>query len=336
MKKAHSLRVEAVVPQGSDAVLLCFAPEPDQRAAFRFQPGQYLTVSGGPDDNQQWRCYSITSAPDDSVVSVLVRRVAGGLVSNWLCDKVRAGHRLDVFPPAGSFTLRHPGQPAVLFAGGSGIAPVFTLARQALSDGAPMVSVFYANRNRATAMLMDELRALHTSFGARLQLRLWYDDSDGLPSAQDMAACMPAGAPTDVYLCGPDPFMQLVRQSLLEAGTDAGRIFCEEFAQAEPDRLPPAETANAVMTQLAVTLKGQRHHVAVRPGETLLTAMMAAKLPVPHACKVGECASCMCRVEQGSVEQLANSVLDEDDVADGWLLACRSYAVGDAVSVRFP
>ena len=126
--------------------------------------------------------------------------------------------------------------------------------------------------------------------------------------------------------------MRLVQQSLVNAGHDPGQVYCEEFAQA-PDQA--VEEGESVST-LTVILKGKTHQLSVRPKETLLAAMIHGKLPVPHACKVGECASCMCRLEHGNVERLSNSVLDEDDETSGWLLACRTYAIDDDIAVRFP
>ena len=108
MKLAHLLQVASVSVQGTDAILLSFALNAEQQAHFRFLPGQYLTVAGGPPDNEQWRCYSLTSDPQDTAqVRVLVRRVRDGLVSNWLCDHARAGERLQVFPPSGQIGRAH-------------------------------------------------------------------------------------------------------------------------------------------------------------------------------------------------------------------------------------
>src|SRR5258708_2967867 len=169
MKLAHSLTVTAVSPQGSDAILLSLGVDGGQRQRFSFQSGQYLTLAVPVQGDEHWRCYSITSAPEDGqAISLLVRRVAGGRVSNWLCDHARAGQRLQVLPPAGRFTLARHGQPVLLYAGGSGIAPIFALARQALLQGAPQVRLFYACRDRATAMLLAELQALQAGGGGRV------------------------------------------------------------------------------------------------------------------------------------------------------------------------
>lgn len=233
MKKAHELRLGDVIPQGSDAVLLRFQPDAGLAEDFRFEPGQYLTLAAGPVDARQWRCYSLTSAPG-APLDVLVRRVRGGLVSNWLCDNARPGDSLTVLPPAGYFTLRREGEPVLLFAGGSGIAPIFSLARQALEKGAPRVAIFYANRSRASAMLVRELEDLQTRHDERLEVRYWHDDEDGLPSAGQLAAFATARADRDVYLCGPEPFMRGVDEGLAQAGFDASRIHREEFDTA-PD-----------------------------------------------------------------------------------------------------
>jgi len=333
VKKAHELRLGDVIPQGSDAVLLRFQPDAALTGDFRFEPGQYLTLSAGPAGARQWRCYSLTSA-QGAPLDVLVRRVRGGLVSNWLCDNVRPGDTLPVLPPAGHFTLRHAGEPVLLFAGGSGIAPIFSLARQALEKGAPRVAIFYANRSRASAMLVRELHELQTRHGERLEVQFWHDAEDGLPSAPHLAAFATARADRDVYLCGPEPFMRSVDEGLAQAGFDASRIYREEFDSA-PDE-PARDADGERVTQLTVTFGGHTTTLPVHGNESLLTAMLNAGLAVPYACKAGECASCMCRLVSGEIERLNNAVLDEDDVADGWLVTCRTRALGDAVAVRFP
>lgn len=333
MKKAHELRLGDVIPQGSDAVLLRFQPDAALAEDFRFEPGQYLTLAAGPADARQWRCYSLTSAPG-APLDVLVRRVRGGLVSNWLCDNAQPGDSLTVLPPAGHFTLHREGEPVLLFAGGSGIAPIFSLARQALEKGATRVSIFYANRSRASAMLVRELSELQARHGERLEVQYWHDDEDGLPSAPLLAAYATARSDRDVYLCGPEPFMRTVDAALAQAGFDASRIYREEF-DAAPEE-PASDADGERVTQLTVQFGGNTTTLPVHGKESLLTAMLNAGLAVPHACKAGECASCMCRLVSGEVEHLNNAVLDEDDVADGWLVACRTRALGDTLEVRFP
>jgi 3-ketosteroid 9alpha-monooxygenase subunit B len=336
MKLARLLEVEQVVPQGSDAILLSFRVSGGDVEAFRFQPGQYLTLAVDIDGVPHWRCYSITSEPSAlPLVSVLVRRVDGGRASNWLCDHVRPGTRIEVLPPAGRFTLRNPCQPALMFAGGSGIAPIFSLARHALEQGASRVMLFYANRNRSTVMLEAALDELRVAAPGRLDVTQWFDGELGFPTADVMRDHALGLDGSDVYLCGPEPFMKTVRAGLKQAGVEAQRIHYEDFGVAEEDGSAVEKSGPAVERTLTVSLRGTQHTVTVKDHETLLSAMIQAGLTVPHACKVGECASCICRLEKGDIERLENSVLDEDDVADGVLLACRSRAVSEHVRIRF-
>lgn len=311
------------------------APAAGEPADWSFRPGQYLTLESGPADHPQWRCYSIFTLADSAApICLLVRRVRGGLVSNWLCDHLRTGDTLKALPPAGRFVLRRNDVPQIrLFAGGSGIAPIYALCRQALEEGARHVELFYANRTRASGMLTEALDQLKEKYPQRFHLRYWYDEERGLPSAADF---FPASTPLpdlDVYICGPAPFMDAVAQAADVAGVPAGHVHQESFAT--DDGVPDASQDDRQVA-LLVTLKGGRHEISVGSRETLLAAMLRAGLPAPHACKVGECASCMCRLQSGAVQRLENDVLDEDDEADGWILACRTRPCGEAIDIRFP
>ena len=334
-KRAQSLTITNVTAQGSDAILLSLRVDDEQQPKFTFQPGQYLTLAVEVQGDEHWRCYSITSEPvTGQPISVLVRRVAGGRVSNWLCDNARPGLQLQVLPPAGHFTLARPGQPLLLYAGGSGIAPVFALAREALARGAARVRLFYANRDRATAMLLAELQALQDAAAGRLEIVHWYDAEQGLPTQAVLVAQAQGLDQADAYMCGPEPFMHAVGASLQVAGFDAQRVHREDFGAAVEGASEEA-AGDGPEALLTVLMKGQTHAVPVRAGELLLSAMLRAGLPAPHACRVGECASCMCRLQAGEVQRLDSSVLDEDDVAAGWLLACRTRAASPALQVRF-
>jgi 3-ketosteroid 9alpha-monooxygenase subunit B len=334
MKFAHTLQISEVLPQGRDAVLLSFVSEDGGAPNLSFRPGQYLTLGADVSGGDQWRSYSITSEPSaDRAISVLVRRVTGGLVSNWICDKVRVGQQMRVLPPAGRFTLVRSQEPVLLFAGGSGIAPIFALARQALAEGAPRVSLFYANRNQATAMLIEELEALSRAAEGRFRIRSWLDDRDGIPTQKILRSAAEGFENAHVYLCGPEPFMHAIRTCLLEAGFDPTRVHQEDFAAPNEDAGPDFE--DALEALLTVKIKGKVHEVTVEGGRSLLSGMLNAGLDVPHSCKVGECASCICRLREGDVERLDNSVLDDDDVAKGWIVACRTRALSKTLRIDF-
>lgn len=332
--RSQLLTISSVSPQGSDAILLSFDLAASQQPQFRFQSGQYLTLAVSEPSQTQWRCYSIVTSPEDhKQIGVLVRRVSGGFVSNWFCNNARPGNQVLVLPPAGRFTLAKTAAPVLLYAGGSGIAPVFALAREALEQGVSDVRLFYANRSRASAMMMDELASLELKASGRLHVVNWYDDEQGLPTASDFMRLHRGKTQADVYLCGPDPFMKGVRTALDAAGVGAERIHAEIFSLAADS--VATSSANGAPALLTIQLNGRAHQIHIRRDETLLTAMLREGVPAPHACRVGECASCMCRLVKGDVHRLESAALDEVDIAEGSLLACRSRVASDAVEVRF-
>ena len=334
MKKPRTLKIVNVSPSGRDAVLLSLNAGGSETQNFQFVPGQYLTLAATVDGNEHWRCYSITSEPRaDEPISVLVRRVSGGVVSNWICDNAKTGGEIRVLPPAGRFTLARLNRPLLLFAGGSGIAPIYALARQALVEGVPKVSLFYANRDRGTIMLVEELKVLEKDFKDRFQIKFWIDQEEGLPTVEVLRSAADKFGDADVYLCGPEMFMQAIQATLQQAGFDPDRMYREDFGNLAEHAEPSADADQEAL--MAVEFKGGLRHVAVKEGQSLLSAMLASGLPAPHSCRVGECASCMCRLIEGEVERLENSVLDKDDEAEGWILAFFTPAMSKKLRVRF-
>jgi 3-ketosteroid 9alpha-monooxygenase subunit B len=127
--------------------------------------------------------------------------------------------------------------------------------------------------------------------------------------------------------------MRTAAASMARAGCDPACMHREIFSPGED--ASGGNDGSGVEAVLTVKMKGKTHTVTVKGHESLLSAMLKAGLSAPHACKVGECASCVCHLEAGEVERLDNSVLDEDDVASGLLLACSTRARRGTVCVRF-
>src|SRR5439155_10086266 len=120
------------------------------------------------------RCYSLASSPHiDDAPKVTVKRTVGGYASNWLCDNVSAGDRIDVLPPAGTFTPADLDTDFLLWAGGSGITPVMSILKSALCAGTGRVVLVYANRDERSVIFADELRSLTARHGGRLTVVHW-------------------------------------------------------------------------------------------------------------------------------------------------------------------
>ncbi len=101
----YSLRVREVIDDTADAKSIVFEIPPEHAEAFRYRPGQFLTLRIAHDGRHLLRCYSLASCPlVDEPPRVTVKRVAQGRVSNWICERIKAGDTIEVRAPAGHFT----------------------------------------------------------------------------------------------------------------------------------------------------------------------------------------------------------------------------------------
>src|SRR5215472_4746811 len=172
-------------------------------APFSYQAGQFVTfrVRG------TLRSYSMSSCPaTDAELMTTVKRVPGGLVSNWMLDNLAAGDVVEVTLPAGVFCLRETDAPLVAFAGGSGITPVLSLAKNALATTGRRVRVLTANRDASSVIFRDALATLAARYAGRLEVRHHLDTDSGFVTAAAVRVFAGGDTGADFYLCGPAPF----------------------------------------------------------------------------------------------------------------------------------
>ncbi|NMY36269.1 MULTISPECIES: ferredoxin--NADP reductase [Pseudomonas] len=336
----HSLRIAQIIPETADSRSLVFDIPPALREQFTYKPGQFLTLRVPFEGAWLPRCYSLSSTPlHDEPLRVTIKQVRDGRASNWLCQQLREGDQLDVLAPAGAFVPRHFDDDFVLFGGGSGVTPVLSILRSALIAGSGRVLLIYANRDEASVIFAAELKALASAYPQRLQVIHWLDSVQGIPAVAQLAEIARPWAHAQAFICGPGPFMDAAVSALQGLGMPHGRIHVERFVSLpEEGSVPelPAVNPDGVSSQLSVRLDGEEFEVPCAEGETLLNAMQRAGLSPPSSCLVGSCATCMCTVERGAVEMLRNDALDQQELSEGWVLACQSIPRSEQLRVCFP
>lgn len=341
--RTHRLRVVEVIVETADARSLVLRPAPESAERFTYRPGQFLTLRlPGADGRPAARCYSLASSPHTGEpLKITVKRVAGGYASNWVCDRLAAGDELEALPPAGTFTPDSLDGDLLLVAGGSGITPVLSIAKSALAAGRGRVVLLYANRDEASVVFRDELRALAQAHPHRLLVLHWLESLQGLPAVDRLAAALApyAGREAEAFVCGPQPLMDAVEQALRTLGVPGARIHRERFFSLGADvfdapAVPPGTAAEGGGTA-EVELDGTTHTVAWPAKATLLDALLAAGVDAPYSCREGACSACTCRVVKGEVTMVRNDVLDERDLADGYVLACQALPLTDRVEITY-
>lgn len=298
-------------------------------APFPYRAGQFVTVKACG----TLRSYSMSSAPEtDTELTTTVKRVPGGLVSNWMHDHLAPGDVIETTLPAGVFCLREAGAPVVAFCGGSGITPILSLAKSALAGSGRGVRVLSADRDAGSVIFASELAGLAERYPGRFEVRHHLDDRQGFVTEDLVREFAGGDRDADFYLCGPAPFMELVENALLALGVAPERIFVERFAQAAG---PPPQEAPERDGTVTLVLSGKRHTLAQRSGETFLEGARRAGLTPPFSCEAGNCATCIAQVTEGEAKMRVNNALDEDEVAEGWVLTCQGEPTTPHVTVVY-
>ena len=329
------LRIASRQAETADSCSFVLQVPPAQRARFAAQPGQFLTLKVPCGEPALLRCYSLSQRPQaKGALRLTIKRVPGGRASNWLLDHLQVGDSIETLPPTGVFVPRNLEDDLLLLGAGSGITPLMAILQAALVEGSGRVFLFYANRDAASLIFADELAEWSVRYPERLQLRIWLDAEQGVPSAAAIAEKMAGWPLAEAFVCGPQAFMEGASAALGELGIESARIHLERFGAA-PSRSEATPERNGRHSRLRVALAGRRHELSVLRGEVLLEAMEQAGLQPPSACRSGVCAACKCRVVEGSVSMRSNQVLSESEVRQGWALACQAEPSSAELQVEY-
>jgi ring-1,2-phenylacetyl-CoA epoxidase subunit PaaE len=350
----HPLRVAAVERLTDDAVAVTFDVPPELREAFRFQPGQHLSVRSPVVGDDVRRNFSICTPATSGRLRIGVKRIPGGVFSGYVAELLRPGDVLDIMTPTGSFsTALHPSQRKRYgaIAAGSGITPILSILSTALEvePGSSAVLV-YVNRTTLNIMFLEDLEDLKNRYPDRFQLIHVLDeepldveilsgrlDADRLGRILDYLVL-----PDDIdewFLCGPLPMTDVAREVLLTYGTDEAHIHRELFFVGPP----PAATDRAIQeatpesgASVTVLLDGRTQtFVLPEDGASILDATLRYRADAPFACKNGVCGTCRAKVIEGEVRMDHNYALEPAEVAAGYALACQSHPAAERVIIDF-
>jgi ferredoxin-NADP reductase len=329
----HALVIADVVEETSDSRSFVLEIPDALRADFAYTAGQFCTFRATIDSTEVVRSYSMSSSPDvGDPYAITVKRVPGGLMSNWMIDTLAPGMSIDVMRPAGLFVLHETDAPLVAFAGGSGITPVLSVIKSALALTERQITLIYANRDATSVIFRDELDRLAASSGGRLSVHHHLDETSGF---LDPAACrelIGERGDADFYVCGPSPFMDTVEAALELVGITQTQLFIERFAA--PDDVPAITESSATET-VQIRLDRKKKAVDYRLGDTILDTARRAGMGPPFSCEGGNCGTCMALVEDGSATMRVNNALTPEEVEEGWVLTCQAIPTSREIKVNY-
>ncbi len=215
-----------------------------------------------------------------------------------------------------------------------------------LAAGTGRVVLCYANRDeRSVIFFAEELRELAARYAGRLTVLHWLESVQGLPTRAQMRGftqTVLAGSPSlQSFICGPAPFMAVIKDALAEAGMARDRIHLEVFQSLSGDPFTDdiaavqADADDGDSASVLLDVDGEIHRLQWPRRVTLVDTMIAAGIDVPYSCKEGRCGSCAATVVRGEVDMATCDILEPDDLADGVILACQARPVSDDLHIEF-
>ena len=355
------LPIARVSPEAAGAVAITLAVPPEQRAAFGFEPGQFLTLRALINGQEQRRSYSISSPRSllahQGELTLGIRPVDGGVFSHWAATQLKAGDTIQALPPEGRFTVRRPrALHRVGFAAGSGITPILSILTSTLEESASAkFTLVYGNRRMNSVMFNEALQDLKDRYRDRLTLihilsrqaqevPLLEGRIDGEKVRALLDTLLPLASMDEVFVCGPEAMIEATEQALLAAGLPRERLHSERFTSPALEALSREQRAalslghdpaQAGEVALTVLLDGKAHALRMDRGQRVLDVALEAGLDLPWSCRAGVCCTCRAKLLEGSVQMERNFTLEAWEMEQGFVLSCQARPTSDALTVSY-
>ena len=347
--KYLNLKVKNIIKETKDAITIVFE-QPAEKVNYK--SGQFLTLINTIDGKEVRRAYSLCSSPFvDEDLAVTVKRVDGGLMSNWLPDNLNVGDTMKIMEPMGVFTTEYDAnnkRHLVMFAGGSGITPMMSIIKTMLNqEPNSIASLIYCNRDIDSIIFKEQFDQLQTDFEGRLHVIHILDDApmnwqghSGLLNHDMLVKIferIPTWENTTYLMCGPEGMMKNVENLLAEQNIPKDKVFKESFVSGTIDKAEKAateESGEIVTREVTVIYDGDEHKFTVEPGNSILETALDLGIDLPYSCQSGLCTACRGKCISGKVKLDEEEGLSESELNEGFVLTCVGHPLTDDVVIE--
>jgi ring-1,2-phenylacetyl-CoA epoxidase subunit PaaE len=349
--KTYHLKVKEVIRETPEAVSIHFEQPTDGNISYK--SGQFLTLIVEINGQKVRRAYSLCSSPFEPNPAVGIKAIQGGLVSNHVNQHIKAGDVLEILEPMGNFLVepnaantRH----IVLLGGGSGITPLFSIAKTILKyEPNSKVTLLYGNRNENSIIFRKGIEQLKADNFGRFNVIhvLSHPETDNWDGAFGMLTKdnvikilsendIKASENTEFYMCGPEQMMHESKLALESLGVPENKIYKESFTSAAATEAKGAAPSASGKTPITLIFNGSEHAIEVAANETILEAGIDAGLDLPYSCQSGVCTACRGKKKSGTVSMDETEGLSKKEIEQGYVLVCVGHPTSDDVVIEIP
>jgi ring-1,2-phenylacetyl-CoA epoxidase subunit PaaE len=330
--KTYFLQVKEVSQETSEAVNIAFwHPISEQ---IKYKAGQFITVTvPGMDGKKVKRSYSMSSSPNaDTAVTISIKKVQNGYVSNYLNTQVKAGDFLEVIEPMGNFYVEPDTNKrnVYLIAAGSGITPLFSILKTILKgESDSKIHLLYGNKTADQTMFKATLDELGQQNADRLTVKYIFSQEGETARINteifsNWLNDTPSNNTDAFYMCGPEAMMDAVRAVLESKGIQKDNVHYERFNAPVLDTEEAAEEG-VKMQMVTIKYDGQTHEIVVPPHKTILEAALELDIDLPYSCQAGMCTACLGKCTSGKILMDEEDGLTEKEIKEGYVLTCVSH-----------
>jgi ring-1,2-phenylacetyl-CoA epoxidase subunit PaaE len=355
MAEFHPIKVADVYKETDECAVVSFEIPESLREQFRYNQGQHLTLRTQIDGEDVRRSYSLCSSPDEGIWKVAVKQLEGGLFSTWLNKNLKRGDYLQVMTPEGKFSANSSPETQknyLAFAAGSGITPILSMIKTHLGrEPQSTFRLFYLNKNVKSIIFKEEIEALKNKYLERFEVYYFLTKEhrdiplfNGRFTAEKIqTAAKHLFDPQeidDVFLCGPESMIFMIRDELQSLGMASNKIHFELFTSGNTEeskkRIREVLEKKVEGTEVTVIDGGKEFHfIMSNDFDNILDGALSAGADLPFACKGGVCSTCRCKIVEGTAEMKINYALEEADLNKGIVLSCQAVPTSGKLVVDF-
>jgi len=352
----NPLSVVKIEKKTKECVAVTFEIPDELKNTFVFKAGQYLTLQKEINGEDIRRSYSICSAPDETGITIAIKKLDHGKFSTWANTKLKVGDKLDVMPPSGNFIIPENPEPHefVFFAAGSGITPIISQIKFILKKYPKAgVTLFFGNKNFESIIFREELETLKNKYIRQIAIHhIFTKEKTGVPLLYgriDKEKCILLSKhlfnihnSDAFFICGPNDMIFEVKEALVEIGVPTSKIHMELFnteglrRSIDKSVSELTGTEKSQLSEIAIQLDGDVFEFELEyGGQNLLDAALANGADLPFACKGGVCSTCKAKITKGDVIMDINYALEPYEVEAGFVLLCQSHPRSPQIYIDF-
>ena len=346
MSTFYKLHIKEVKRETPSAISVAFTIPSELQTVYKFVAGQYINLKLTLDGQEIRRAYSICSSPNSGELRIAIKSVQNGHFSKFANENLKAGDIIEVGQPEGKFTFEPNAEKQKNYAGfvaGSGITPVISILKSVLeSEPKSSFVLVYGNKSPEETIFHQELHDLQQKYVGRLFVHYVFSKSN----ASELFGRIDKSAVNFIlnnkhkekefdkfYLCGPEEMINLVSSVLKEHNIAEKDIKFELFSTSTAENTNAGNESGH--TKITILVDDEETTFEMSQKQTVLEAALKQGIDAPYSCQGGICSSCIAKITKGSAEMKKNSILTDNEVAEGLILTCQAHPTSAEIYIDY-